>query len=456
MLMLGFGSRTAVAALLALCAAARGAAAGDVIALPSPELEKLMGPLSSPGKPASVPNVAGYDTVLLARWRQYADLFPDATGVTIDLNGDGLIDLGDYVFYDLPLVEYQTWYRTGDLYWRNKARATAAAWRDYPGNQKMHRYLAGEWQLWPELEHEPRCMGTLGLAVFALESGDAAARQVVYDHALLIEATRMYGSYETLSDPVMPLGDPRECGYSLMALTAATVIGQDHSASAKDLLNHILLRQRSDGQWLSRDDSYPEGGYTSNFMTGILLESLALYDRAIGDARILPAVEKNLAWTWSTQWVSAGQAFQYHAVGDTTAQPNLNGLLIEAWGYAWSKTGKQAYLTQGNQIFTGIVDRGTQEIWGVKQYCQIYRASPRYLGYVAARASGLPGDANQDGAVTLADLNVLVDWILLRNAPPAAGSAAFMSADVSKNGSIGLEDINLIVDYLLGRITQFP
>ena len=42
-----------------------------------------------------------------------------------------------------------------------------------------------------------------------------------------------------LTNPVMALGDPRECGYSLMALLAATVVGEDHRKSAKDLLDHI-------------------------------------------------------------------------------------------------------------------------------------------------------------------------------------------------------------------------
>jgi len=51
----------------------------------------------------------------------------------------------------------------------------------------------------------------------------------------------------------MALGDPRECGYSLMALLAATVVGEDHRKSAKDLLDHILKTQQADGQWLSSD-----------------------------------------------------------------------------------------------------------------------------------------------------------------------------------------------------------
>ena len=66
------------------------------------------------------------------------------------------------------------------------------------------------------------------------------------------------------------------------------------------------------------------------------------------------------------------------------------------------------------------------------------------------------GDADQDGAVGMSDLNTLVDWILGRVSPPSAGSTAFVSADVNGDVSVGMPDLNLLVDYILGRISKFP
>jgi PKD repeat protein len=66
------------------------------------------------------------------------------------------------------------------------------------------------------------------------------------------------------------------------------------------------------------------------------------------------------------------------------------------------------------------------------------------------------GDANGDGAFTLADLNTLVDWLLMRSPPPASGTATFTAADVNGDGKIDMTDLNLYVDRLLSRITKFP
>ena len=68
----------------------------------------------------------------------------------------------------------------------------------------------------------------------------------------------------------------------------------------------------------------------------------------------------------------------------------------------------------------------------------------------------VPGDADKDGSVGMGDLNTMVDWILLRVAPPVSGSDVHTNADVDGDDTIGMADLNLMVDYILGRITQFP
>lgn len=358
-------------------------AGGTLITPPSEVLGKLLGPLTPISTASTAGGITPFDQTLLTRGREFADAFPGK--VDKDLSGDGRIDIGDYLFYDLPLVFYRLHFRTGDPQWREHARTAAKAWRDHPGNRKIAAYLAKDWSVWPALNNQPRCMGSLGLAILALEADDAEARAIVINQAKLLEATYLYGTYQSLTDPVMPLGDPRECGYTLMTLVAATVLGDDHRKSAKDLLDRIIERQRPDGQWLAKDAKFPDGGYTSNFMTGILNEALVLYDQAIGDPRILPAIERNLAWTWKTQWVAADQGFQYHSLGATQTDGILGALMVQAWGYAHAKTGKAEYLTQGRAIITGITTRGFKEIWGVKQYAQVFRASPLFFGFSASR-----------------------------------------------------------------------
>ena len=73
---------------------------------PSPEIQKLLGPTVAMGKGGAL------DEIALKRGREFADQLPIKS--TIDLNGDGAIDTTDAYFYDLPLILYRTYYRTGD------------------------------------------------------------------------------------------------------------------------------------------------------------------------------------------------------------------------------------------------------------------------------------------------------------------------------------------------------
>ncbi len=65
------------------------------------------------------------------------------------------------------------------------------------------------------------------------------------------------------------------------------------------------------------------------------------------------------------------------------------------------------------------------------------------------------GDSNLDGTFNFADLNTLVDFLLLRT-PLVQGSPAYINSDVNGDGRVGMADLNLYVDCLLGRISQFP
>lgn len=118
------------------------AASGVLIKPPSPELGRLLGPLTPISTAATTGGITAFDQVLLTRGREFAETFPGK--VDKDLSGDGRIDVGDYVFYDLPLVLYRIYYRTGEVVWRDRARTIGKAWSEHPGNRKIAAYLAKE------------------------------------------------------------------------------------------------------------------------------------------------------------------------------------------------------------------------------------------------------------------------------------------------------------------------
>jgi hypothetical protein len=311
--------------------------------------------------------VASYDATLLDQGRRYAGQFPERWDDLVSSN-----------YYDLALVLYTAYHRSQDPYWLEQARRVARTWRDSENNRAIAAYLEGDWSR-GSLVPPPRGMSTLGLALLALEAGDPEARRTVHLHARLIEQRWVdSGGDYGLGNAVMPMGDPREAGYGLTALVASTLLGEDHTPAARRLLDAILARQNASGQW----QGWVEGGhvYTNNFMTGILMEALALYDRVLGDARIVPAIERAIGWTWSTQWMASIQSFKYDAAGsDPTPAPALNGLFLAGWAHALARTGKSTYRSQGEQILNGLVDRGLDEIWGVKQFSQVYRSSGQFL-----------------------------------------------------------------------------
>lgn len=66
------------------------------------------------------------------------------------------------------------------------------------------------------------------------------------------------------------------------------------------------------------------------------------------------------------------------------------------------------------------------------------------------------GDANLSGAFDIADLYLLVDWLVGRKPEPVKDGHAFAAADVDGDGSISLADVHWMISRLLGRITKFP
>ena len=148
----------------------------------------------------------------------------------------------------------------------------------------------------------------------------------------------------------------------------------------------------------------PATYYTLNYMMGLLMEALIMYDRAFGDSRIVPALQAGTNWLWTTQWVPTVPtssppfgAFKYADINsgsvNTAPYADLSGLILPAWGYLYSKTQASSYATQGQTILNGLVAGAGQPgipgagIYNVKQFNQQFRSSPRYLGFASSSST---------------------------------------------------------------------
>jgi hypothetical protein len=99
---------------------------------------------------------------------------------------------------------------------------------------------------------------------------------------------------------------------------------------------------------------------------------------------------------------------------------------------------------------------GSETCGGLASYYQ----APRGEFFAVATIPTAPGlggygDSNGDGRFDMADLNTLVDHLLVRQVIPA-GSPAFVNTDVDGDGNLAMPDLNLYVDCLLRRIDSFP
>lgn len=68
----------------------------------------------------------------------------------------------------------------------------------------------------------------------------------------------------------------------------------------------------------------------------------------------------------------------------------------------------------------------------------------------AMTAGNLRGDVDDDGIVSIADVSMLIDYIL-----GSSVEANQSNADVDRDGSVNISDVSTLIDYILGSIT-FP
>ena len=70
---------------------------------------------------------------------------------------------------------------------------------------------------------------------------------------------------------------------------------------------------------------------------------------------------------------------------------------------------------------------------------------PSNPGYFTDKSAALRGDVNGDGSVNIADVTVLIDYLLSAN----ASGINLTAADCNQDGSINIADVTALIDYLL-------
>ncbi len=69
-------------------------------------------------------------------------------------------------------------------------------------------------------------------------------------------------------------------------------------------------------------------------------------------------------------------------------------------------------------------------------YTIIFPSEPEYT----------PGDVNEDGAVNISDVTVLIDYLLNSSTPINT-----LAADINEDGSVNISDVTILIDYLLSH-----
>ena len=70
-----------------------------------------------------------------------------------------------------------------------------------------------------------------------------------------------------------------------------------------------------------------------------------------------------------------------------------------------------------------------------------------FVAVITDQYSYLPGDANNDGEVNIADVSLIVDILLGAQVDPAT----LERSDVNKDGEVNIADVSKVIDFILGR-----
>jgi hypothetical protein len=144
----------------------------------------------------------------------------------------------------------------------------------------------------------------------------------------------------------------------------------------------------------ARPDEY--GG--SPFMTGLLLEAVVKYHQITGKEIAADSIFRAVDWILNEGLTAGGDAIKYMTADKYASgggNPDLNMLVVHAFGYAYYLSGYQneEYLRAGQKLF----DKGLKDgfLGRRKHFNQNYRSSGHFLAYIQGGA-GHPGGEIED------------------------------------------------------------
>jgi hypothetical protein len=176
----------------------------------------------------------------------------------------------------------------------------------------------------------------------------------------------------------------RETAYLIQAYLSAEELGAARHPKLPTAVNYALGHL---DQWSGTETA----DFMQPFMVGLTCEALIRYQKKTGDQRVLPAVQRTLAWLWNKAWVAEAQAFRYiickpgadaggnDCVNGSKPASDLNMLIAPAYGWVYAETGDAQFREWGDLIFSGGA-RGAYLAQG-KQFSQNYRWSFDYVKY---------------------------------------------------------------------------
>ena len=271
-------------------------------------------------------------------------------------------------YYDRALNHFTYWIRSGNLvYWR---RAIDLA-LDYRRN-----YIEAN-----NFNPSPHWMLLEGLAVHYWLTGDEQSRQ-----AVMQSAANMTAGYtpERMANPLYEYSEGRILARALLGSLLSWELGdisQDWRTKTTAYAQAVSKTQRADGAY-----AWPAWCYLqSNYMVGLQNDAMIkYYERHTADPTVVTTVKRAVDYMRTSSWLPLERSFAYMDgtcpnVGDRTAAPDLNMLIVTGPAFIGAKTGDRSYIAFADSIATGAMDKAWLD--GSKQFNQQYYNSHQWLWY---------------------------------------------------------------------------
>jgi hypothetical protein len=275
-------------------------------------------------------------------------------------------------YYDRARIYYVFWGRSGNPTYLERGHAIAVDYRD--------KYLAanryGASTHWAQMA---------GVLLHARLTKDPKSREAVLKVAETFSAPYYL---DNLGRPSAEM-DNRMQARVLTAMLYAWILTKENSGGAaeswagklRQALGDIMRSQSADGAFRF---SRSQCDFAKPFMTGMLLDALIEYhDLFEPDERIAPVIKASVDYLWLHAYDAGSAAFLY-LEGDCKEErrepaPDLNLMIVNGFGFVFSKTGDERYRERGDQIFAG----GVRKAWlqNPKIFNQNYATAYRYLAY---------------------------------------------------------------------------